>query len=117
MPRGHNLAPSWLTTPATAWLETAIAVIRGMEAVVVVVGVWTFTVMEGAVILGERYLRKRFESGRAVGLQEGLQEGREEGREETMTEWVTWNGRRLEAERRGEPFDEPPPSENGASGR
>ena len=51
-------------------------------------------------ILAERYLRKRFEAGR----------------QQTMAEWVAWNNRRLEAERRGLPFHEPPPSEkNGAS--
>ena len=36
-------------------------------------------------------------------------EGREEGRETLASEIEDWNRRRLEAERRGEPFDEPPP--------
>ena len=35
---------------------------------------------------------------------------REEGREALAAEVEAWNQRRLEAERRGEPFDEPPPS-------
>ena len=35
---------------------------------------------------------------------------REEGREALASEIEAWNQRRLEAERRGEPFDEPPPS-------
>ena len=34
---------------------------------------------------------------------------REEGREALAAEIEAWNGRRLEAERRGERFDEPPP--------
>ena len=34
---------------------------------------------------------------------------REEGREALASEIEDWNRRRLEAERRGEPFDEPPP--------
>ena len=38
------------------------------------------------------------------------EEGREEGREALAAELEAWNRRRLEAERRGEPFDEPPPS-------
>ena len=38
------------------------------------------------------------------------EEGREEGRETLAAEIEAWNLRRLEAERRGEPFDEPPPS-------
>ena len=55
--------------------------------------------------------------GLAGGLAEGLAEGREEGREEGRAEgraenqaaWEAWNERRMAAEQRGEPFDEPPP--------
>ena len=51
--------------------------------------------------------------GRTEGLTEGLSvgrvEGRAEGRSENQQEWVRWNERRIEAERRGEKFDEPPP--------
>ena len=36
-------------------------------------------------------------------------EGRAEGAAQTQNEWLRWNNRRLEAERRGEKFDEPPP--------
>ena len=32
------------------------------------------------------------------------------GRSESDAEWDAWNQRRLQAEQRGEPFDEPPPS-------
>ncbi len=68
--------------------------------------------MEGAVVLSERYLRKRFESGRAVGLEEG--EARGEARERQR--WVAWEQRRRQAQAEGQPFDEPPPPEtNGAS--
>ena len=38
------------------------------------------------------------------------EEGREEGREALAAKIEVWNRRRLEAESRGEPFDEPPPS-------
>ena len=34
---------------------------------------------------------------------------RQGGREEAFTQVAEWNARRLEAEARGEPFDEPPP--------
>ncbi len=37
-------------------------------------------------------------------------EGREEGREEERAAWEAWNRRRLDAESKGEPFDEAPPS-------
>ena len=33
------------------------------------------------------------------------------GRSESDAEWEAWNQRRTQAEQRGEPFDEPPPSE------
>ena len=62
--------------------------------------------------------------GRAEGRAEGRSEGRSEGRAEGRSEgeaigvgqmhakWSAWNQRRLEAERNGEPFDEPPPAPN-----
>ncbi len=48
-------------------------------------------------MLAERYLRRRF------------QEGKQEGRKEKSEEFRAWNERRLQAESRGEKFDEPPP--------
>ena len=41
---------------------------------------------------------------------EGIAEGKVEGREEIQREWVAWNTRRIEAETRGIPFDEHPPT-------
>ena len=49
--------------------------------------------------------RKRIEKARAEGHAEGLGEA--------YADWTDWNRRREEAERRGERFDEPPPSLNG----
>ncbi len=44
-------------------------------------------------------------------------EGREEGRTESDAAWREWNQRRLEAENRGESFDELPPNfSDGGSG-
>ncbi len=37
-------------------------------------------------------------------------EGRAQGIAESHRAWTAWNARRMEAEARGEPFDEPPPS-------
>ena len=42
---------------------------------------------------------------------EGRVVGRAEGRAETNAEWRAWNQRRIDAEARGLPFDEPPPGE------
>ena len=40
-----------------------------------------------------------------------------EGRAEANAAWDEWNWRRVEAEAKGEPFTEPPPSaRNGSSG-
>ena len=53
-------------------------------------------------------------AGIAVGREEGIVAGRVEGREEGETaerrRWTEWNSRRIEAERAGVPFDEPPPA-------
>ena len=37
-------------------------------------------------------------------------ESRREGREEVQRLWVAWNRRRVEAEAKGEKFDEAPPA-------
>ena len=74
-------------------------------------------------MLAESFLKRRYEAG----LQEGRAEGREEGREagrgegldeglragrrETQQRWEEWNRRRMQAEARGERFEEPPPGE------
>ena len=62
-------------------------------------------------------IQKGREEGREQGIEQGREEGREQGREEGLKEgmeqmrsqWQAWNERRLAAEARGEPFDEPPP--------
>ena len=47
--------------------------------------------------------------GKAEGVAEGKAEGRAEGVAERDRQWAAWNNRRIEAEAKGEPFDEPPP--------
>ena len=49
------------------------------------------------------------EEGRAQGRAQGREEGREQGRMDLAAKVEAWNARRLDAEARGEPFDEPPP--------
>ena len=55
------------------------------------------------------YLYDKIERQRERLREEGRDEGREEGRDALAAEIEGWNRRRLVAERRGEPFDEPPP--------
>ncbi len=38
-----------------------------------------------------------------------LRKARQEGQQFQQSQWEDWNRRRLEAEAKGEPFDEPPP--------
>jgi predicted transposase YdaD len=40
----------------------------------------------------------------------GRVEGRVEGQVEERRKWIEWNTRRLEAEKSGQHFDEPPPA-------
>ena len=47
--------------------------------------------------------------GREEGVKQGLEQGVAQGRAETAAKFREWNERRLEADAKGEPFDEPPP--------
>ena len=50
-------------------------------------------------------------AGIIEGKAEGIIEGKVEGKAEERELWIAWNDRRLEAERKGEVFNEPPPTE------
>ena len=50
------------------------------------------------------------EQGKAEGKTEGRAEGIEQGIAAAYRQWQAWNARRIEAEEKGEPFDEPPPT-------
>ena len=43
-------------------------------------------------------------------LEQGKAEGKAEGFTEAYRQWEVWNARRMAAEAKGEPFDEPPPT-------
>ncbi|MCY4654454.1 MAG: hypothetical protein OXC95_14975 [Dehalococcoidia bacterium] len=58
------------------------------------------------------WLEKRRERARVEGISEGIAEGEARGRAELAAEVAAWNERRLAAETKGEPFDEPPPGAN-----
>ncbi len=84
-------------------LGIMLAIGKGMSPLVIVVAAETVVLVEGYAMLAEKYLKRRYAEGRA--------EGCVEGRVEKQALWKAWNNRRLEAEARGEPFDEPTPSD------
>ena len=43
-------------------------------------------------------------------LEQGMEKGMEKGMAAAYRQWEAWNARRVEAEAKGEPFDEPPPT-------
>ena len=103
-------------------LATAIAIAVGLASFTVVAIVTSVIIVEGYAMLAERYFKERYERGRQVGREEGHEEGRVEGREEGRVEgreeeakvWRAWHDRMRAAQAAGQPFDEPPPSPNGA---
>ena len=77
--------------------------------------------MVAARYIEERYLNplrekwiKREEEAMEKSRKEGSEQGREQGREQGSADanaiWEAWNERRLAAEAKGEPFDEPTPA-------
>ena len=54
---------------------------------------------------------KRIQEAAAKAAVEARAEGIKEGKAELAQKVLAWNLRRMEAERKGEPFDEPPPTE------
>ena len=44
-------------------------------------------------------------------IERRISEWKNAGRAEKDAEWLAWNSRRLDAERDGVPFDEPPPDD------
>ena len=75
--------------------------------------------VKGGVYMFATIKRKVYEQiladGRAQGHSEGREAGRDEGilagRREMLQLWEEWNRRRMQAEARGERFEEPPPGE------
>ena len=49
--------------------------------------------------------------GEAKGEAKGIAKGKAEGEAKERELWIAWNNRRLEAEAKGEEFNEPPPTE------
>ena len=90
------------TTTDTA-LSTATAILTGIGPLVLLAGTLTALSVE-VIMLVEHYLRRRMEKAVNKALTE------------QQAAWESWNERRLEAERAGRPFNEPPPSRSSKNG-
>ena len=117
--------------PTTAWqvaADTAVAVLADFGSVSVGVAAVAMLLSRAVNIIGgillslyqamvNRFVLPVIEEHKAQGREEGREEGRAEGLLERqkaiaeIAEWVAWNRRRLEAERAGREFTEPPPSD------
>ena len=106
-------------------VATLIGIIQGSASVSVGSAGTSYTLAEGARILMilsnslEQWINRRWDErdarNMAEGEKKGMAIGLEEGRANALAEFRAWNDRRLEAESRGEIFDEPMPgSDNGS---
>jgi hypothetical protein len=89
------LAYHEVTAIPTDAITTMLTILMGMAPLGFVSAVNTVVAVEGVEMLAERYLRKRYEAGRA----EGLKEGEERGVAQAWEVWQAWNHRRLAAEK------------------
>ena len=102
------LAYHEVTAIPTDAITTMLTILMGMAPLAFVSAANTVVAVEGVEMLAERYLRRRYEAGKA----EGLKEGEERGVAQAWEVWQDWNLRRLAAEKEGRPFNEPPPELN-----
>ena len=107
--------------------DIANAVIQKAPAILFTTAFISLMTTEVSMVLAEMvsdYLKKRREAaaaeaeakGKAEGLAAGIEQGEAIGAERMGRQWAEWNRNRLEAEERGEDFDEPPPSSYGLNG-
>ncbi len=106
---------------AAPWPDAALAVLAdlgtvGLGAAIVSMLLARAVNMIGGILLSlyqamvNRFVLPVIEEHKAQGRKEGIEKGIEKGRDEAMAEWAAWNQRRLVAERAGQAFVEPPPS-------
>ena len=105
---------------ADTWPETILSIMQGIGVTIVGAAGLALLTIEGprttmvvADYITQRWLNPLKERQREEALAEGRAQGRAQGRAEgearNQAAWEAWNERRVEAEAKGEPFDEPPP--------
>ena len=107
-PTVHDMIWAIITDIVIVGAATATASILAVETGknVMIVGTYLEEMLK-------RRRARQLAEVRAEGVEEGVTKGRaegvEEGRADLAAEIREWNSRRLAAESKGEPFDEPPP--------
>lgn len=104
---------------ARSYRETIEAMVYGSSRAIPLFIVLSITVplvaefIGGLIVVLAQYLIRKFEKR---GEERGIEQGMEQGRKQANSAWLTWYKNMKDAEARGEPFDEPPPSTgNGSS--
>ena len=102
---------------ADTWQQTILSVTQGIGVTTVGAAGLALLTIEGpktvmvvADYITERWLNPLKKRLREEARAEGRAEGRVEGEAQNQAAWEAWNERRVAAEARDEPFDEPPPS-------
>ena len=113
---------SWyeITQKEQGVVETCLAIVTGSSQIGAGIAMAIASIEGVIMVIASYFIAKWRERGRTEGEKLGREEGEKLGREEgekrgkavVQEMWESWNQRRLEAEGRGEPFDEPPPTLN-----
>lgn len=85
-------------------METAQVVIVQLAAAMAVATGTTFILFQGVDFI--MFLTQLYKER----LQRKIEEAKVEGKAEERELWIEWNNRRIEAETKGEDFNEPPPA-------
>lgn len=98
--------------------QTTLDIFRAVVKAVVPFSQYALLCILGVFELGGTLMLLYFhkiEQATKQGREQGIEQGIEQGRSEAHRAWSDWNTRRQEAEAKGLPFNEPPPSnpENG----
>ena len=102
--RSHPTAHDMIWT-----IVTGIVIVGAASATI---SILTVEAGKNVMIVGT-YLEEMIKKRRARQMAEAEERGATRGRSDLSAELREWNERRLEAQAKGEPFDEPPPGLNG----
>ena len=100
--------PPWPRGEAVKGVESLAALWRDLSSLAITAAALSMVVTEtGRYVM---VLAAAFEEWREKRRREQIARAVAERLRENDAEWDAWNERRMQAEQRGEPFEEPPPS-------